>query len=82
MSYAKLFMRLKNISREMLCEAGIPEDEIFSSRVSDMAGFILEDLYNKGYTFKQITNAVQVLETAARLFTVPEVGENCIYIFI
>ncbi len=82
MTYAALFIRLKHISKNMLQELGIPLDESFPGRVSDMAGFILEDLYNKGYTFKQIDNAIKTLEAAARLFPVSEVGENCIIVFI
>lgn len=69
MSYAKLFIRLKHISRLMLLEAGLEEDDLFEGRVSDMAGFILEDLYNKRFTFKQILDSVKVLEAAARLFS-------------
>jgi len=65
--FGRLYIRLKYISRNMLLEIGIPQDEEFNNRVSDMAGDILETLIGQGYSKKQISDAINILEGVERL---------------
>ena len=67
MSYEGQYQSLKVITRRMLLEVGIVEDEEFDDKVSEMAVGILEDLYNQHYSSREINNAIVILKAASLL---------------
>lgn len=67
MSYEGQYQSLKVITRRMLLEVGIVEDEEFDDKVSEMAVGILEDLYNQHYSAREINNAIVILKAASKL---------------
>ncbi len=67
MSYEGQYQSLKVITKRMLLEVGIVEDEGFDDKVSEMAVSILEDLYNQHYSEREINNAIIILKAASKL---------------
>ena len=64
MCYEGQYQHLKIIVKQMLREAGVRDRKM----VSEMTVHILEDLYNKDFTDREISNAIAVLSATARLF--------------
>lgn len=67
MAFEKQYKDMKIITRLMLLEVGIYEDEDFDFKISTMAITLLDDLYNKGYSQREINNAIRVLLLASRV---------------
>lgn len=65
MPYDKQYRGLKKIARKMLLDAGVAVDLEFDSRVSHMAASILDDLYGREFTDRQISDAIKVLRVLA-----------------
>lgn len=66
MSFEGQYEKLKTVTKRMLLEVGIFEDEDFDDRVSTLAIEILQDLYAKNYSVREINNAIRVLQLASR----------------
>lgn len=47
----------------MLIESGLTDKEELRIRVKEMAVFVLEDMYNKGFTVQQINSAIKLIRT-------------------
>jgi hypothetical protein len=62
-AYENQYQSLCIITKKMLLDAGIIEDEDFDVKVGDMAIHILESLYDKHYSYREINNAIIVLKS-------------------
>ena len=63
MSFTEQYHMVKKVARKMLVEAGVEEYDL-DLRVSEMSLHILDDLYQKNYSDKEITDAIKVLAAA------------------
>ena len=66
MNFDSQYNTLKVITTRMLLEMGLVEDEDFNSKVALMAIQILDDLYKKNYSQREISNAIVILGMATR----------------
>ena len=66
MNFDSQYTTLKVITTRMLLEMGLVEDEDFNAKVALMAIQILDDLYKKNYSQREISNAIVILGLATR----------------
>ena len=66
MNFDSQYTTLKVITTRMLLEMGLVEDEDFNTKVALMAIQILDDLYKKNYSQREISNAIVILGLATR----------------
>ena len=61
------YNNLKTIAKKMLAEAGVVQDGNFDNKVADMAIYLLGEMYNQGFSEREINEAVRVLRAATFL---------------
>lgn len=64
-TFVNQYNSLKIVTKKMLLEVGIVEDADFDFKVGEMAAEILADLYNQGFTDREVGNAITVLRAVS-----------------